>query len=207
MSGETDNHDFIKHKLSVGTNGSVVDADSYVFDFSDETIPVLVKGNPDQSEQPLTRIQSRCIYSQVFGSKECDCQAQLEAARQRIIEANTGIFIFLDQEGRGAGLANKARVYKMCQQEDTNTVEAYQRLGLEVDSRSYDHAVKVLEMLGVNSIRLLTNNPAKKKVFSEAGFDVERVPLRIDPSPQNIEYLKVKQAKLGHDLDINEDAG
>lgn len=200
----SENPGFIRHKLCVEGNEGVLDAVAYVFDFPDETVPVLVVGDIEQTEQPLTRVHSRCIYSQVFGSQECDCQAQLEEARQRVIEADAGIFLFLDQEGRGAGLVNKARMYRERQQEGLNTVEAYRKLGLDVDQRSYDHAVEALRALGIQSIRLLTNNPAKVKVFTEEGIEVERVPLRTEPSVHNIDYLKVKQNKLGHDLGIEE---
>lgn len=202
MSKTSENPSFIKHEIHVKADEGVVDADVFVFDFSEAAVPVLVVGDVEETEQPLARVHSRCIYGQVFRSQECDCQAQLEEARRRVIEADAGIFMFLDQEGRGAGLVNKALMYQKRQQEGLNTVEAYRQLGLEVDQRSYDHAVVALHTLGIQSIKLLTNNPAKEEVFSEAGIEVERVPLKIEPTPHNVDYLKVKQNKLGHDLGI-----
>jgi 3,4-dihydroxy 2-butanone 4-phosphate synthase/GTP cyclohydrolase II len=162
----------------------------------------LVIGDVRAVTAPLARIHSRCLYGEVFGSAECDCGAQIKAAFALIKKERVGVIIYLDQEGRGCGLTAKAAGYELHDREGLDTVEAYKRLGLPVDARSYGSAVSMLKHLGIERLRLLTNNPAKVSFLADAGFLVERVPLRVRPTIANRDYLWTKQQKLGHDLGV-----
>ncbi len=153
---------------------------------------------------PLVRIHSECITGDVFGSAKCDCGEQLESSLA-LIGASGGIIIYLRQEGRGIGLANKLKAYAL-QEEGFDTVEANLQLGLPIDNRDYAVAYHILKYLGVDKLRLLTNNPGKVSALEQYGLQViERVPLKIDSTPQNRAYLSTKQKKLGHYLSIDQD--
>lgn len=166
-------------------------------------VAVLIHGQPEASTHPLVRIQSRCTYAEVFESVDCDCGGQLSLTWGLFREAGHGILLYLEQEGRGCGLLVKAAAYELMDTEQLDTVAAYARLGVQTDQRRYDGAAKVLDELGVGSIRLLTNNPLKVAGLTEFGVEVvEVVPLRVQPTPSNIGYLRVKQEKLGHDLGL-----
>jgi len=182
---------------------SLGDVTNYVFGFSDdETVAALVLGNLNYTNAPLVRVHSRCLYGEVFASEDCDCKSQKELAFKLLKEEGTGVFVYLEQEGRGCGLLNKAKAYVMKEKGGLDTVEAYQRLGLIIDKRLYSRAAIALKHLGIGSVRLLTNNPQKVMGLQAEGIIVERVPLITVPTPHNIEYLRVKQNKLGQDLGL-----
>lgn len=148
----------------------------------------------------LVRVQSECMTSEVFGSLKCDCADQLKMAMKRIARRGRGAVVYLRQEGRGIGIFNKIRAYHL-QDHGLDTVEANARLGLPQDSREYRPAAAILRELGVASVRLLSNNPSKKKGLEEEGIVVTgRVSLRVRPGRHNRAYLKAKRDKMGHDL-------
>jgi GTP cyclohydrolase II len=150
---------------------------------------------------PLVRIHSECMTGDLFGSLRCDCGDQLAAARARIGVQGAGVILYLRQEGRGIGLANKLRAYRL-QDQGLDTVEANLELGFAADLRSFDVAAAMLAELGIGAVRLMTNNPRKLEAIERAGIDVvERVPVRSAPRPENRGYLSAKAAKLGHAID------
>jgi 3,4-dihydroxy 2-butanone 4-phosphate synthase/GTP cyclohydrolase II len=152
-------------------------------------------------EEPvLVRVHSECLTGDVFGSSRCDCGPQLSTAMQMIEEAGKGALVYLRQEGRGIGLANKLHAYAL-QEQGLDTVEANQRLGLPIDKRDYGIGSQILRDLGLRKIRLLTNNP--KKIYGLEGYGlsiVEEIPIRIEPGEHNRDYLHTKKTKLGHTL-------
>lgn len=146
----------------------------------------------------LTRVHSSCFTGEVLGSLRCDCRAQLEAALERIGRAGRGVVVYLVQEGRGIGLGNKIRAYQL-QDAGKDTVEANLDLGFEADHRSYDLAAEILHDLSVTSVRLMTNNPAKRKGLEDAGVVVEALEShRAGATEHNADYVATKRAKLGH---------
>lgn len=148
----------------------------------------------------LVRVHSECLTSEAFGSLKCDCREQLDGALARIAAAGRGAVIYLRQEGRGIGLANKVKAYAL-QACGLDTVDANRALGLPDDARSYDAAALVLAELGVESIRLLSNNPDKVQALGALGVDVvERVPLVIAPSAESAAYLEAKRTRMHHAL-------
>ena len=161
----------------------------------------LVRLRLSQARAPLVRIHSECITGEALGSLRCDCGAQLNESLRRIVQAGSGILIYLrGQEGRGIGLANKIRAYAL-QDADYDTVSANQALGLPADARDYGPAVAMLQGFGVRRVRLLTNNPSKVAALETAGILVEeRVPLVVGVTSENTRYLRAKAAKLGHQL-------
>jgi GTP cyclohydrolase II len=147
---------------------------------------------------PMVRLHSECLTGDVFGSLKCDCGPQLHAALRTIGDAGGGILIYLRQEGRGIGLANKLRAYAL-QDRGLDTVDANSRLGFGDDERDYEHAAAILRALGVDSVRLLTNNPNKVAGLELAGITVaERVAHHMPANPHNADYLATKQRKSGH---------
>lgn len=155
-------------------------------------------GEPDRAEPVLTRLHSACATGDLFGSLKCDCGPQLRGALDRIGEAGAGVLVYLQQEGRGIGLSNKLRAYRL-QEQGFDTVEANHRLGFEDDERLLRDGGDILRALGFAQARLMTNNPNKLAALTEAGVEVvERVPLITEPTRQNARYLKVKAAKSGH---------
>jgi 3,4-dihydroxy 2-butanone 4-phosphate synthase / GTP cyclohydrolase II len=163
----------------------------------------LVMGDVRGREDVLARVHSECLTGDVFGSARCDCGAQLDAALAKVASEGRGVIVYLrGHEGRGIGLARKLEAYNL-QDAGRDTVEANLDLGLPVDARSYDVGAQILTDLGVTTIRLMSNNPAK---FTELeGYDlriVGRVPLLITPTDENAAYLRTKKAKLGHQLDL-----
>ena len=147
---------------------------------------------------PLVRLHSECLTGDVFGSLKCDCGPQLREALRLIAAAGGGVLLYLRQEGRGIGLANKLRAYAL-QDRGLDTVEANERLGFADDERDYDHAAAMLRALGVDKVRLLTNNPAKAEGLAAAGIEViERVAHHMPANPHNADYLAVKRSKSGH---------
>ncbi|ARM35071.1 bifunctional 3,4-dihydroxy-2-butanone-4-phosphate synthase/GTP cyclohydrolase II [Legionella longbeachae] len=162
----------------------------------------LVKPPLFANRVPLVRIHSECITGDIFGSCKCDCGKQLEQSLSMIAEEG-GILIYLRQEGRGIGLANKLKAYAL-QEQGLDTVDANHQLGLPVDSRDYAIAYQMLKYFGIEAIRLLTNNPSKIAAVDRYGVKVtERVPLEIEPTKESHRYLKTKKEKMGHLLAIN----
>ncbi|WP_412754870.1 3,4-dihydroxy-2-butanone-4-phosphate synthase [Legionella donaldsonii] len=161
----------------------------------------LIKAPKVTNKIPLVRIHSECITGDVFGSCRCDCGAQLQQAISQIADEG-GILLYLRQEGRGIGLANKLKAYAL-QEQGFDTVDANLQLGLPADNRNYAVAFQILKYLGVDTLRLLTNNPHKVEAIEKYGLKVsERVPLLIRPTQENRDYLKTKQEKLGHLLTV-----
>jgi GTP cyclohydrolase II len=158
----------------------------------------LALGVVDDGEPVLVRVHSECLTGDVFGSSRCDCGEQLEDSLRLLQEQGRGVLLYLRQEGRGIGLANKISAYAL-QERGLDTVEANHALGLPEDARDYRVAAEMLLDLGVRRARLLTNNPAKIEGLKRHGVEVvERVPLGIAPNPSNLGYLRTKREKMGH---------
>jgi 3,4-dihydroxy 2-butanone 4-phosphate synthase/GTP cyclohydrolase II len=167
-----------------------------------ETHVALVRGEIGGGQNVLVRIHSSCLTGDIFHSARCDCGQQLQMALRRISDENRGIVLYLNQEGRGIGLANKIRAYAL-QDQGFDTVEANERLGFPADSRDYRVAVEILRDLGVESMRLLSNNPRKLSGMNGDGVSVsERVAIEIPPSASSERYLRTKKEKLGHQLSL-----
>ena len=155
-------------------------------------------GLVDRARPVLTRLHSACFTGDVLGSLKCDCGPQLHAAMQAMAEAGGGVLLYLNQEGRGIGLANKMRAYDL-QDQGFDTVEANHRLGFEDDERDFRLGAALLRRMGIGTIRLMTNNPRKIATMVGQGIEVsERVPLHVGLTAQNADYLAVKRAKSGH---------
>ena len=185
-------------KLPVAANA---DAEIVAFrtavDASDHV--ALLMGTRDSSP-PVVRLHSECLTGDVLGSLKCDCGPQLHEALQQISDASWGILLYLRQEGRGIGLINKLRAYAL-QDQGFDTVDANTRLGFAVDARDFSVAARMLELLGVERVRLLTNNPEKVDGLQKAGTTVvERLPLKIAANPHNADYLETKKSRTGHAL-------
>ncbi len=165
-----------------------------------QTHVALVRGDIGDGEHLLVRVHSSCLTGDVLHSMRCDCGDQLDVAMQRIAAEGRGVLLYLNQEGRGIGLANKIRAYEL-QDEGFDTVEANERLGFKADQRDYGVGVQILRQLGIRSMRLLSNNPRKLVGIEGYGLSVsEWLPLEIPPSESTRRYLKTKKEKLGHKL-------
>jgi 3,4-dihydroxy 2-butanone 4-phosphate synthase / GTP cyclohydrolase II len=178
------------------------DFEIYAYDnvVDDMTHVALVRGEVDDGKDVLVRVHSKCLTGDVFHSARCDCGAQLDTAMARIAEEGRGVLLYLNQEGRGIGLANKIRAYEL-QDQGFDTVEANERLGFKADQRDYGIGAQILTDLGVKSMRLLTNNPRKFVGLQGYGLSIsEAVPLEIPASESTRKYLKTKKDKLGHKL-------
>lgn len=157
-------------------------------------------GRPDRSKPVLARLHSACFTGDVMGSLKCDCGPQLRGALAQMGTEGSGVLLYLNQEGRGIGLANKMRAYSL-QDQGFDTVEANHRLGFEDDERDFKLGAEILKSMGFSSVRLLTNNPKKINMMTENGIDVtERVPLKVGENAHNTAYLATKATKSGHFL-------
>ncbi|MBI3320971.1 MAG: bifunctional 3,4-dihydroxy-2-butanone-4-phosphate synthase/GTP cyclohydrolase II [Candidatus Omnitrophica bacterium] len=175
----------------------------YETSIDDRQHVALVRGTVDDGAPALVRVHSRCLTGDVFGSLRCDCGPQLRRAMEHIVEAGRGVVLYINQEGRGIGLANKLKAYAL-QEQGLDTVEANLALGFGPDLRDYGIGAQILVDLGLKDLRLLTNNP--RKIVGLEGYGlrvVERVPIEVAPRPENAKYLEAKRDKLGHLLDAH----
>ncbi len=165
----------------------------------------LVRGDVAGKSKVLVRVHSECLTGDAFGSMRCDCGAQLQGALRRVAEAEQGVVVYLrGHEGRGIGLAHKLRAYSL-QERGRDTVDANLELGLPVDDREYGIGSQILVDLGITTMRLMTNNPAKYGGLDGYGLEiVERVPLETYPNPENLSYLRTKRERMGHLLELPE---
>lgn len=169
---------------------------------SAEEFVVVYKGILSEDVPSLVRIHSQCLTGDVFGSTKCDCGPQLQRALQLIDEEGHGAVVYQHQEGRGIGIINKIRAYAL-QDEGADTIEANERLGLEVDLRVYDQCVEILRDLGLKKVKALSNNPEKLEAMRAGGLEViERVPIEFQPSKNTIDYLTTKKLQMGHLLQL-----
>ena len=176
------------------------DFDLYLYrsKLDDQHHIALAKGDLSSKSKPLVRVHSECLTGDVFGSRRCDCGAQLQQAMRQVSEAGSGVVLYMRQEGRGIGLPAKIKAYKL-QETGLDTVQANLKLGYGMDLREYGIGAQILVDLGLKQIRLLTNNPKKIVGLEGYGLEVlEQVPIRIKPNPHNLKYLKTKKEKLGH---------
>ncbi len=161
---------------------------------------VLLKGEWNKEEAVLVRMHSSCVTGDIFGSCRCDCGAQLHKSMEMIEKEGKGVIVYLNQEGRGIGLLNKLKAYKL-QEQGLDTVEANVELGFKVDERDYGVGAQILRDLGIRKIRLITNNPKKRAGLIGYGLEiVENVPINIPSNPHNENYLNVKRDKMGHSI-------
>jgi len=178
---------------------------AFVNDIDEYEHLALVKGDIDPEQEILVRVHSQCLTGDVFGSHRCDCGSQLDKALEIVQKEGAGIILYMMQEGRGIGLANKLKAYAL-QDKGRDTVEANEELGFEADLRDYGVGAQILVALGVRKMRLMTNNPRKIKGLEGYGLRIQgRVPIEIEPRPENLKYLMTKCRKLGHIMKIGTD--
>ena len=175
---------------------------AFHYELENQTHVALVMGEPRPDEPVLVRVHSECLTGDVFGSTRCDCGVQLHRAMEAIAAEGTGAILYLRQEGRGIGLANKLRAYELQDRHASDTVEANIQLGFEADLRDYGVGAQILYDLGIRRLRLMTNNPGKYVALKGYGLEiVERVPLELPPDEHNRDYLRTKKLKMGHLLE------
>ena len=163
---------------------------------------VLVKGEWQADEPILCRVHSSCMTGDIFGSKRCECGEQLHKAMQMVDKEGKGIIVYLNQEGRGIGLMNKIRAYKL-QEQGEDTVEANIHLGFQPDERDYGVGAQILQQMGASKLRLMTNNPIKRVGLESFGIEiVENIPIEITPNPYNLRYMRTKKEKMHHNLNL-----
>jgi GTP cyclohydrolase II len=174
-----------------------------MYDTGDEEVRLISRGDVNTlGEQPLLRIHSSCLASEVFGANDCDCADQLRESMKLIAIEGEGIIIHLHQEGRGQGLSKKIRAVRLMESDDLDTVEAFEHLGLKQDTRDYDSALDIIKYLGVISVRLISNNPRKRKFLQMNEIEVLSVNTHPNIRPENEAYLHTKNQKLGHQLPL-----
>jgi 3,4-dihydroxy 2-butanone 4-phosphate synthase/GTP cyclohydrolase II len=165
-----------------------------------ETHLALVKGTWEKDEPVLVRVHSSCVTGDIFGSCRCDCGSQLHQAMEMVEQHGQGVVLYMNQEGRGIGLVNKLKAYKL-QEEGLDTVEANLKLGFDMDQRDYGVGAQIIRDLGITKIRLISNNPKKRVGLIGYGLEiVENVPIEIAPNEHNKHYLQTKRDKMGHNL-------
>ena len=163
---------------------------------------VLTKGEWAGDEPILCRVHSSCMTGDIFGSKRCECGEQLHKAMQMVEQEGKGIIVYLNQEGRGIGLMNKIRAYKL-QEQGADTVEANIHLGFQPDERDYGVGAQILQLMGAKKLRLMTNNPIKRVGLESFGIEiVENIPIEIAPNPYNLRYMRTKKEKMYHNLNL-----
>ena len=163
---------------------------------------VLQKGEWADDEPILCRVHSSCMTGDIFGSKRCECGEQLHKAMQMVEKEGKGIIVYLNQEGRGIGLMNKIRAYKL-QEQGEDTVEANIHLGFQPDERDYGVGAQILQIMGAKKLRLMTNNPVKRVGLESFGIEiVENIPIEIAPNPYNLRYMQTKKEKMYHNLNL-----
>lgn len=196
------NESLIKREISVQMPTAYGDFDLIAFrqTNTDQEHLVLVKGDVTTNEPVLVRVHSSCITGDIFGSCRCDCGEQLHEAMRMVNEAGRGVILYINQEGRGIGLMNKLKAYKL-QEQGLDTVEANLQLGFKMDERDYGVGAQILRDLGLSQLKLISNNPTKRAGLEGYGLEiVDSVPLRIKSNPHNEHYLKTKKEKMGHSL-------
>ena len=180
--------------------------DFRMYDTGDEQVRVVCLGDlQDQGVEPLLRMHSSCLASEVFGAVDCDCADQLREAMKLIATEGRGLIVHVHQEGRGQGLSRKIKAIHKMQRDDLDTVEAFEALGLEQDIRRYDAAVGLLRRLGIDRVRLISNNPLKAGYLQQHGVSVATVNTHPSIRPENAQYLETKKRKLGHQLPLEAD--
>ena len=163
---------------------------------------VLVKGEWESDEPILCRVHSSCMTGDIFGSKRCECGEQLHKSMQMVEKEGKGVIVYMNQEGRGIGLMNKIRAYKL-QEAGEDTVEANIHLGFQPDERNYGVGAHILQMIGARKLRLMTNNPVKRVGLESFGIEiVENIPIEITPNPYNLHYMRTKKEKIHHNLNL-----
>lgn len=203
MTTQTDFERLVSARLPTGVGEFTIHL--YGQDQDDKEHLALVFGAPDAVEQPLVRVHSECLTGDVFGSQRCDCGEQLNSALAMMAEEGAGVLVYLRQEGRGIGLQDKLRAYNL-QEQGMDTVEANLALGHQADARDYAIAARILADLGVDHIRLLTNNPDKIDALTQHGVDVvDRLPLQGAVNAENAAYLLTKATRMRHMLDLPAD--
>lgn len=196
------NESLIKRIISVDlpTTSGDFDLIAYKQLNTDQEHIALIKGSWKEGEPVLTRVHSSCITGDIFGSCRCDCGPQLQAAMKMIEKEGKGVIVYMNQEGRGIGLINKLKAYKL-QEQGLDTVEANLQLGFQMDQRDYGIGAQILRDLGVSKMRLMSNNPKKRTGLVGYGLEiVENVPIKIKANKHNKKYLDTKRDKMGHDL-------
>ncbi len=192
----------IKREISVQmpTEQGDFDLVAYKQKDTEQEHVALIKGTWTEDESVLVRVHSSCLTGDVFGSCRCDCGEQLQKAMQLIEKEGKGVIVYMNQEGRGIGLLNKLKAYKL-QEQGLDTVEANLQLGFGMDDRDYGVGAQILRDLGVRKMRLMSNNPRKRTGLIGYGLEiVENVPLLVEPNPHNAKYLNTKREKMGHTL-------
>ena len=196
------NESLITREIGVDmpTNWGDFDLIAYRQTNTQEIHLALIKGRWDKDEPVLVRVHSSCATGDIFGSCRCDCGPQLHAAMELVEQEGKGVVLYMNQEGRGIGLINKLKAYKL-QEEGMDTVQANLALGLPMDSRDYGVGAQILRDLSISKIRLISNNPQKRVGLLGYGLEiVEQVPIEIQPNPHNEKYLQTKRDKMGHTI-------
>lgn len=196
------NDSLIKRKIEVDMPTAYGDFKLIAYEqiYTKEEHLALIKGEWTEDEPVLVRVHSSCVTGDIFGSCRCDCGEQLHKAMERIQKEGKGVIVYMNQEGRGIGLMNKLRAYKL-QEQGMDTVEANLALGFKSDHRDYGVGAQILRDLHVRKMRLMSNNPQKRTGLVGYGLEiVENIGLQVVPNPHNLEYLKTKKVKMGHDI-------